>query len=76
MSWVCEKCEGCDVQSREWTHLNNGEMCADDLALTDLWCPDCDNNDEDYEPGEFGVVWKEEYAGVNLIEVWKEEDER
>jgi len=61
MSWVCEKCDGSDVQGREWTHLNTGKMCGDSLELTDIWCPDCENkHQEDYEPSEFGVVWRKE----------------
>lgn len=55
MAYVCKKCEGDDVEVKEWINPNTGRGGQNDNIDTDTtWCKDCQDED-------LGIVWKDEF---------------
>lgn len=55
MAYVCKKCEGDDVEVKEWINPNTGRSRDSyvDIDEDTTWCKDCQDSD-------LGIEWKED----------------
>ena len=66
MKWVCNECNGSDIQIQAWVDPNTHEYFGDAGPDGECWCVDCDDTTKiTYDNGELGEVKKQDLEDIS-----------